>query len=560
MKHSIKKIIALVMLVSVFVTCFAVIANAVTDSTGSYTFTYSGSNATITQKLTTSTDALVFPDTVNYSSKTYTVTALDSGFFTNSKSKTQYATSVKFPAGLTSIAQGTFNSYVSYITYIEIPGASTNCSDFFMGCSRLTQFIVNENNPNLKAIDGVLFKYSSTNTIIQRFPAAKKLESGTTYEIPDGMTLIAYYAFYGSKYITDVKVPASVTTIRPGAFCESNITGVHLADGTTYDPSTYTCYCASSSTKKCADRLQWCIEDEQEALDPVCGTPGHTSGLRCDITGEWLTGEEIPAVGEHTWNLTGTTEATCTEDTVSSFLCSECSATKEEVLADSALGHTGGTATCKQLAVCNRCTQSYGSYDYNNHLFTDYSLVWSEATCKDNKKMYATCDYGCGLVDTIDVEDTKLPHGETTTAETKIPATCLTDGYHTVTTKCKECSTVLDTTTTLLPALGHAETEPVKGNEIPATCEEDGSYTLTVNCERCDLAEIETVTVPALGHSDNNSDYSCDACSEKLHNPADDCNHMCHKDGIMGFIWKVVRFFQKLIKRNPICECGVAHY
>ncbi len=42
--------------------------------------------------------------------------------------------------------------------------------------------------------------------------------------------------------------------------------------------------------------------------------------------------------------------------------------------------------------------------------------------------------------------------------------------------------------------------------------------------------------------------------------PADDCTHMCHKDGILGFIWKVIRFFQKIFGLNPVCICGEAHY
>ena len=39
-----------------------------------------------------------------------------------------------------------------------------------------------------------------------------------------------------------------------------------------------------------------------------------------------------------------------------------------------------------------------------------------------------------------------------------------------------------------------------------------------------------------------------------------DCDHMCHKSGFMGFIWKIVRFFWKLFKMNPVCECGAVHY
>lgn len=42
--------------------------------------------------------------------------------------------------------------------------------------------------------------------------------------------------------------------------------------------------------------------------------------------------------------------------------------------------------------------------------------------------------------------------------------------------------------------------------------------------------------------------------------PANDCDHLCHKSGIIGFFWKIIRVFQKLFGLNPVCECGVAHY
>ncbi len=38
------------------------------------------------------------------------------------------------------------------------------------------------------------------------------------------------------------------------------------------------------------------------------------------------------------------------------------------------------------------------------------------------------------------------------------------------------------------------------------------------------------------------------------------CNHLCHKKGIMSVIWKIIRFFSKLFKLDPVCECGVKHY
>lgn len=47
---------------------------------------------------------------------------------------------------------------------------------------------------------------------------------------------------------------------------------------------------------------------------------------------------------------------------------------------------------------------------------------------------------------------------------------------------------------------------------------------------------------------------------EEPDDPAENCDHMCHQNGFMSFIWKIIRFFWKLFGMNPVCECGAAHY
>lgn len=48
--------------------------------------------------------------------------------------------------------------------------------------------------------------------------------------------------------------------------------------------------------------------------------------------------------------------------------------------------------------------------------------------------------------------------------------------------------------------------------------------------------------------------------SSAIENPAENCDHICHKSGFLGFIWKIIVFFSKLFKINPVCDCGTAHY
>jgi len=57
-------------------------------------------------------------------------------------------------------------------------------------------------------------------------------------------------------------------------------------------------------------------------------------------------------------------------------------------------------------------------------------------------------------------------------------------------------------------------------------------------------------------HSYGDKDATCDCGFDRT----DNCSCNCHKSGFMGIIWKILRFFYKLFKANPVCACGVAHY
>ncbi len=84
----------------------------------------------------------------------------------------------------------------------------------------------------------------------------------------------------------------------------------------------------------------------------------------------------------------------------------------------------------------------------------------------------------------------------------------------------------------------------------PATCTSNGQTVYTCSCN-----DTYTEIIPTTGH-----DYQNAVCTKCGDSKADDCSHLCHKSGFMGFIWKIVCFFQKLFKINPVCECGMAHY
>ena len=68
----------------------------------------------------------------------------------------------------------------------------------------------------------------------------------------------------------------------------------------------------------------------------------------------------------------------------------------------------------------------------------------------------------------------------------------------------------------------------------------------------CDngCGETDEKAIDALTHTDADGDYICDnGCGYEFEKPAPEeptdkvCEHLCHKGGFVGFIWKIVQFF-----------------
>ncbi len=146
------------------------------------------------------------------------------------------------------------------------------------------------------------------------------------------------------------------------------------------------------------------------------------------------------------------TDPTCTDKGYTTYICQYCGPLYDDDEVD-ALGHTGGEATCTELAVCTRCEQPYG--ELASH--TEETIPAVDATC--------------------------------------------TEAGSTAGVKCSVCNEVLTAPETV-DALGHTPGEEVIENEKPATSTEAGSYDKVVYCSVCNV-EIsrETVTVePTCKH------------------------------------------------------------
>ena len=75
--------------------------------------------------------------------------------------------------------------------------------------------------------------------------------------------------------------------------------------------------------------------------------------------------------------------------------------------------HTGGTATCSQLAICTICKSQYGELDLDNHKPVS---EWTQ----ENGKHYHKCEYGCDT----HLDETNCFGGEATCTEKAVCEIC----------------------------------------------------------------------------------------------------------------------------------------
>ena len=83
------------------------------------------------------------------------------------------------------------------------------------------------------------------------------------------------------------------------------------------------------------------------------------------------------------------------------------------------------------------------------------------------------------------------------------------------------------------------------------TCTESGTTTYTCAC-----GDSYTETLEPTGHTFDGS--VCTACG---YDKADECDCRCHNDSFFAkLIWNIINFFNRLLRKNQECNCGITHY
>ena len=157
---------------------------------------------------------LVIPEQVNYEGNSYVVNRIEWCAFDNCKTLTK----VRIPKTVSDIRH-----YAQW----------EDCKNPFFGCTALESIEVDEGNPNMCSVDGVLFNKDMTRLFC--YPAGARNE---TYIVPDGVTWLGMDAFARNPYLLSVKMPNSVTYMSGGVYSECvNLKTVRLSESLEYFPA-----------------------------------------------------------------------------------------------------------------------------------------------------------------------------------------------------------------------------------------------------------------------------------------------------------------------------------
>ena len=148
------------------------------------------------------------PSELNYEGQTYSVTSIYNGAFSDNTALTK----VFIPRT------------IKNMDFSEKGGIHRNP---FARCSALESIEVEEGNPVLCAVDGVLF--NKENTRLYSYPAA---DSRTSYTVPKGVTWIDDAAFASNHHLVSISLPDDVTSLGNSAFYDCiNLEEVSLPSG-----------------------------------------------------------------------------------------------------------------------------------------------------------------------------------------------------------------------------------------------------------------------------------------------------------------------------------------
>ena len=421
-------------------------------------------------------------------------------------------TSVAIPDSVTSIGASAFRCCTS-LTSVTIPDGVTSIGDSaFETCTSLISINVEENNINYSSVNGVLFNRIQNE--LMYYPAGK---NDKNYEIPDGVTSIGDYSFYGCKSLISVTIPDSVTSIGDYSFydCTSLASIIVLSANCSFEKiffksntkiygfekSTADKYATSNGNDfvkiYCNDYGMEHIYSKKVIKNSTCKNSGEIS-YTCDRCYQSYN-ETTPALGgEHNYEDEVITQPTCTAKGVTRYTCTRCGDSYEKENIES-LGHnyeakvvTQPTCTAKGVTryTCSRCGDYYDKEDIAALGHNYVSKVLTQPTCTEKGITRYTCSR-CG--DYYDKDDiAALGHNYVSKVLTQ--PTCTEKGTTRYT--CTRCNNYYDKKD--IEELGH-DTKIVE--RVEPTLTEDGFYRVECQRDGCGYSSSHPLEQLTLGYN-----------------------------------------------------------
>ena len=543
-----KKILAVVTCVCLIFSLLSfnvVMVNAATE--GNFTYVVSNGEATITGYSGNDSNVLI-PSTLN----NYTVTSIkDRAFYQNFKIE-----SVTIPSSVKNIGSYAFNN-CAYLKNVTINNGVVSIGEYAFGnCGRLETITI---PPSLQKLSNSVFKNCNIKKVYITDLAAwcsikhtghivdngcNPLGKGTgelylsnnlitNLIIPDGVTIIPYYAFSGCDSIKSVVIPTNVTNIYSNAFAgcieitdvwytgnEENRENIKINDNNTYllnatwhydscpvgAPHSYDNDC-DTSCNGCSKVRTVSGHSYDNACDTACNkcngirTVSHSYDNSCDTQCNICNSSRTISHKYGEWDVTK--QASCTESGTKVRKCSVCSKTETNTI--SSLGHNFSTEwTTDKKATCttagsksNHCTRCSATRNNTTILSSGHSwgkwVTEKKATDKTEGLSVRKCNE-CGLKETQSIAKLAADGHTHKFGEWQIikAATCKEKGNAT-----RICSVCKEQEQKELLATGHQVGEWV---ETSATCTNDGNRERV--CVICN--ETEKITIKALGHDFEN--------------------------------------------------------
>ena len=209
-------------------------------------------------------------------------------------------TSIEISNSVTSIGSSAFSS-CSSLTSITISNSVTSIgSDAFYKCSGLTSI---NYTGDIAQWCGISFSNSYSNPLDYGHNLYINNELVTNLIIPNSVTSIGSYAFYGCSGLTSVEIPNGVTSIGSGAFSGcSGLTSITIPNSVTSIGSSAFSGCIGlTSVYYTGDIAQWCgISFSDNSSNPL--SYGHNLYINNELVTNLIIPNSVTSIGSYVFS------------------------------------------------------------------------------------------------------------------------------------------------------------------------------------------------------------------------------------------------------------------